>query len=185
MRRRTIAPSVLGLSVLAGGATLGQTGPIPEGRPPEWGVDIGYGFPLHMNPGPSNEHQAVLSPSVGFRISSRFELVAAANFERYLTPRGYFVGVLPVGARLSIGHGPYMPYVALGLGFGWTDLSDLPEISRRFNFRIEGAAGLRARVTETDAWVLELRYAHTSNAGTSFPNFGLNSLVLLAGWRFR
>jgi hypothetical protein len=168
-----------------GAAAARAEGPIAPGRPPEWGVAAGYGFPLDLGPGESQEHQVVLSPSVGFRLSSRLEWIASATFERYLTPEGYFLGVLPGGLRLSIGQDPWRPYLALGLGFGWTDLEALAELSRRFNFRIEGAAGLRRQVTETSAWTLELRYAHTSNAGTAQPNYGLNSMVVMGGWRFR
>ena len=98
----------------------------------------------------------------------------------------YFVGVLPAGARLSIGNGQTLPYLGLGLGFGWTDLDDeVVELSRRFNFRIEGSVGVRISAGETCAWTLEARYQHTSNAGTSFPNLGLNALVFLGGFRFR
>ncbi len=159
--------------------------PIPAGRPPEWGIAAGYGLPLDLGRGDSAEHQVVLWPSVGFRLSGRLEFVAAATLERYLTPEGYFLGLLPAGLRLSIGNGALLPYVATNLGFGWTDLDKLTEISRRFNFRLEAAAGLRGRVGETSAWTVEARFAHISNAGTSFPNYGLNSLVFLGGWRFR
>ncbi len=186
MRRRA-GPglALFAAGVLARGFANAED-PLSAGRPPEWGVAAGYGLPLDLGPGDSSEHQFVLSPSVGFRLSARLEFTAAAVFERYLTPGAYFVGVLPGGLRLSIGHGWLLPYASLGLGFGWTDLDEkIPEISRRFNFRIEAAAGLRGRVTESSAWTLELRYAHTSNAGTAFPNYGLNSMVFLGGWRFR
>lgn len=190
MTARAFAARLAG-GVLFSVAALSAEGPIPEGRPPEWGVAAGYGWPLPIGPGDSTEHQFVFSPSVGFRLSSRLEYVAAATFERYFTPTGYFVGVLPGGLRLAIGGEPgaaLQPYAVLGLGFGWTDLQ-VEEISRRFNFRIEAGVGLRGRpggkAEDSSAWTLEARYAHTSNAGTSLPNYGLNSLVVLAGWRFR
>lgn len=181
-RRATVALAAAGLMAAWSGCA---EEPIPAGRPPEWGVAAGYGLPLDVGLGDSAEHQVVLFPSVGFRLSGRLEFVAAATLERYLTPEGYFVGLLPGGLRLSIGNGALLPYAAINLGFGWTDLDKLPEISRRFNFRLEAAAGLRGRVTERSAWTFEARFAHISNAGTSFPNYGLNSLVLLGGWRFR
>jgi hypothetical protein len=159
---------------------------IPEGRPPEWGVAAGYGTHVKIGPGTTDFGVAVLSPSVGFGLSSRLEFVSSATFERYVSPGGYFVGLLPVGARLSIGNEKILPYLGLGLGFGWTDLDeDVMELSRRFNFRIEGSFGLRFPAGETSAWTVEGRYQHTSNAGTSFPNQGLNSIVGLVGFRFR
>jgi len=184
MRLRGISSAVvLGLALAGAGTVLAQ--PILEGRPPEWGVAAGYGFRF-VGPGTTDFGVAVLSPSVGFRLSSRFEFVSSATFERYVSPGGYFVGVLPAGVRLSIGNGRTLPYLGLGLGFGWTDLDDkIVEISRRFNFRIEGSVGVRISAGETCAWTIEARYQHTSNAGTSFPNLGLNALVFLGGFRFR
>jgi lipid A 3-O-deacylase PagL len=161
-------------------------GPLEPGRPPEWGIAAGYGIPAHLGPGDSDEHQVVLSPSVGFRLSSRLEWLAGATFERYVSPDAYFVGILPGGLRYTFLRGPWLPYAALGLGVGWTDLvHQIPEINRRFNFRIEGAAGVRREVTETSGWTFEVRYQHTSNAGTVPPNYGLNSFAFLGGWRFR
>ena len=177
--RRGDRPGALGA-----GAAIAE-GPLPAGRTPEWGLAAGYGIPADFGPGNSAEHQVVLSPSVGFRISSRVEILAAATFERYLTPEGYFIGVVPLGVRVSFGREPWLPYGSIGGGFGWTDLEQLPEISRRFNFRLEGAVGVRRRVTDASGWTFEVRFAHTSNAGTVLPNYGLNSFVFLGGWRFR
>ncbi len=178
-----IGMAVLALVSSGGGAALAQA--IPEGRPPEWGIAAGYGIHVDVGPGTSRERQVVLTPSVGFRLSSRLEFVSAATFEQYLEPAGYFVGLLPAGLRISIGKDEVLPYVGIGLGFGWTDLTDLRELSRRFNFRLESYGGLRIPVDDTSAWTLEGRYQHTSNAGTSYPNLGINSMVVLAGWRFR
>jgi Lipid A 3-O-deacylase (PagL) len=183
MRRSAIGVAVLALVLSGGGEVLAQ--PIPQGRPPEWGLAAGYGFDVRVGPGTSDFGLAILTPSVGFRLSSRFEFVSSATFERYAGPAGYYLGLLPAGARLSIGNDDVLPYFGFGVGFGWTDLTDLPELSRRFNFRIECYGGLRMRIDDATAWTLEARYQHTSNAGTSFPNQGINSVVVLAGWRFR
>ena len=174
------------LAAALGGAEATRAQVIPEGRPPEWGIAAGYGFHVEIGPGTTDFGVAVLSPSVGFRLSSRFELVGSATFERYVSPGGYFVGLLPGGARLSIGNGPWLPYLGFGLGFGWTNLDDeVFELSRVFNFRIEGSFGVRVPAGERCAWTLELRYQHTSNAGTSYPNQGLNALVFMGGFRFQ
>ena len=183
MNRNAIGAAVLA-AALGGSAMFGQT--IPEERPPEWGIAAGYGFHLPIGPGQTDFGIAVLSPSVSFRLSPRFELVGSATFESYVSPGGYFIGLIPGGARLSIGNGPVLPYIGLGLGFGWTNLDDdVYELSRRFNFRIEGDFGVRVPAGETCAWTFVARYQHTSNAGTSLPNQGLNAFVFMGGFRFR
>ena len=185
MIRNTIGAAVLGVACACAASSL-RAQAIPEGRPPEWGLAAGYGTHIKIGPGTTDFGVAVFTPSVGFRLSSRLEFVVAATLERYFSPGGYFVGLNPVGARLSIGNEKILPYLGVGLGFGWTDLEEvLPEISRRFNFRIEGSFGLRFPAGESSAWTLEGRYQHTSNAWTSDPNLGLNTIAVLAGWRFR
>jgi hypothetical protein len=166
---------------------LAQDGPIPAGRPPEFGLDLGYGFGVHLNPGPSDTHVVVVTPSVGVRLSSHVEYFPSGILERYFTPaNSYFVGLVPVGARISIGTGQtIVPFLDAGLGFGWTNLDRLLEISRRFNFRMEAGAGVCARVSETDGWTVRVRFFHTSNGGTVYPNLGLNHMVVSGGWRFR
>ena len=185
MRAGPASAGLLGLFLLSAPAVRAER-PIAAGRPPEWGIAAGYGIPANLGPGDTEEHQVVLSPSVGFRLSARLEWLASATFERYVSPDAYFVGVLPAGLRVTLLNGPWLPYAALGLGVGWTDLVEkIPEINRRFNFRIEGAAGIRRQVTETSGWTFEVRFQHTSNAGTVDPNWGLNSFAFLGGWRFR
>jgi lipid A 3-O-deacylase len=95
------------------------------------------------------------------------------------------IGVVPLGGRFSIGSGPVFPYIEFGAGCGWTDLDKLPEIDRRFNFTLQGGAGVRGALRDGQAWTLEARLSHSSNANTARPNISLNCLVLLAGWRFR
>ena len=184
MKRHAISAAVLGLTLAGAGVVRGQG--IPAGRPPEWGVALGYGGHFKLGPGNTDFGVQVATPSVGFRLSSRLELVASATYERYHSPSGYFVGVLPAGARLWIGNGKIYPYLGLSLGFGWTDLDPaLPELSRRFNFRVEGSFGARFPTGDRSAWTLECRWQHTSNGGTSYPNGGVNALVGLIGVRFR
>ena len=173
--------------VLAGASTAAQEAPppIPEGRPPEWGLQAGYGFSFSPNGGRSHEYLFLFEPNVGIRLGARFEYVAEAHVARYFSPEGYMVGVVPLGARYNAPSATAIrPYAYLGVGLGWTDLTRLDEIDRRFNFLIQGAMGLRGAVSETQAWTFEARYSHVSNAGTALPNLGLNCLVFLAGWRF-
>jgi hypothetical protein len=174
-----------GLMLWAARAVAAENPPIEPGRPPEWGIAVGYGLPIHSPGRPAEEHQVALEASGGFRLGDRFEYLAAVNGYQYLTPTGYFVGLLPAGIRFTIGHGGIHPHASLQLGLGWTDLTELVEISRRFNFQFQVGMGLRGRVTEKSAWTVDVLYAHISNAGTVYPNLGLNAVLLLGGWRFR
>jgi hypothetical protein len=183
--RRFGALAVFGVCLLAAAKASAQSGPpIPEGRPPEWGVAAGYGFTAHVNRGRSQEHVFLLEPGVGFRLSGRLEYLVEAHFARYFTPEGYMLGLLPLGGRLSIGHGRILPYASIGAGFGWTDLTELDEIDRRFNFLLQASLGVRGALPGGQAWTLEVRWDHISNANTVRPNLGLNCIVVLAGWRF-
>lgn len=157
--------------------------PIPEGRPPEWSLQAGYGFSVKVNRGNSDEHLFLLEPGVAFRLGPRLEYLVEGHFAKYFTPDGSMIGIVPLGGRWYFLNGPVLPYLSLGAGVGWTDLQ-IEEINRRFNFLLEGAVGVRGRVTETQAWTLEFRWSHISNAGTVLPNLGLNCAVFLAGMRF-
>jgi hypothetical protein len=159
--------------------------PLPQGRIAEWSLSAGYGFAIHLNGGRSNEKVVLFDPGVTFRLSSRLEYLVEGHFATYLSPGGYMVGALPLGARLYLGRGRVLPYVSLGAGLGWTDLTELEEIDRRFNFLLQGSVGVRCATSGGGAWTLEARLSHVSNAGTVYPNLGLNMLVFLGGWRFR
>jgi lipid A 3-O-deacylase PagL len=183
--RKAIASIVIGSALLSAPSLTAQSvPPIPARRPPEWGAAAGYGFSVHLNYGRSSEHVLLFEPSAGFRISSHLEYIVEGHFAQYFTPGGYMIGVMPVGGRLYLGHGRTLPYVSIGGGLGWTDLT-VEEIDRRFNFLLQASAGVRRTLSETDALTLEARLAHISNGGTKKPNLGLNCLVILAGWRFK
>src|SRR5215471_12612139 len=103
MRRNASIAAALGLTLAgAGGVLCAQ--PIPTGRPPEWGAALGYGAHFKLGPGNTDFGVQVATPSVGFRLSSRLEWIASATYERYVSPSGYFIGILPGGLRLWIGN---------------------------------------------------------------------------------
>lgn len=182
--RRAVASIVIAFALLSVLSLTAQSvPPVPAGRPPEWGAAAGYGFSVHLNHGRSSEHVLLFEPSAGFRLSSRLEYIAEGHFARYFTPGGSMIGVMPVGGRLYLGSGRTLPYVSIGGGLGWTDLT-VEEIDRRFNFLLQASAGVRRASSGTDALTLEARLDHISNGGTKKPNLGLNCLVILAGWRF-
>ena len=183
MRLGALAILVFAAAAAASAQEAPNPPPIPEGRPPEWSLQAGYGFSVKVNRGNSDEHLFLLEPGIAFRLGPRLEYLAEAHFAKYFTPDGFMIGVVPVGGRYYFFNGPVLPYLSLGVGLGWTDLQ-IEEINRRFNFLLEGAVGVRGRVTDTQAWTLEFRWSHISNAGTVLPNLGLNCAVFLAGMRF-
>ena len=98
--------SAVPLVLLSASLALGQTDDrLPERGHPEWVVNAGYGFSVHLNRGRSNEHLFLLEPQVGFRLGSRTEYLVEGHLARYLTPHGFAAGILPVGVRLFLGRG--------------------------------------------------------------------------------
>jgi hypothetical protein len=150
----------------------------------KWSIAAGYGFTVQLNRGRSEEQLVLVAPAVAYPLSRRFELVAEGHFSGYFTPDGYMLGIVPFGVRYRFSDAAMQPYVALGAGFGWTDLVELDELDRRLNFILQGGIGLRWNQPKGGAWTLETRLSHLSNAGTVRPNLGLNALVFLGGWRF-
>jgi hypothetical protein len=172
------------LLAAAGRATAEESQPLPADRPVVWSLAAGYGFSVHVNRGRSEEQLFLFEPGVAVRLSARLEWVAEAHVARFFRPTGTMLGVMPIGARLYVGNGSILPYVSVGAGAGWTNLTELDEIDRRFNFLLQGSVGVRGALGGGQAWTLEARLSHVSNAGTAAPNLGLNCVVFLAGWRF-
>jgi hypothetical protein len=141
---------------------------------------FGYGVKLHF--GVSEEQFVVLQPQAGIGLGRHFEYLIEGQLAKYFRPSGFAAGLVPVGARYFFGTGDAAPYVALGAGFCWTDLQ-VPELSRRFNFILQGSLGVRGATRAGQAWTVEARFLHYSNANTVLPNLGLNGVALLVGWR--
>jgi len=150
----------------------------------EWTLTGGYGHTVKfVAADETSDHVALVMPTWGRRLSNVVEYVAAAHIAGYFgDARGYFLGILPVGARFQLPNTLLHPYVVFQVGFGWTDL-EIIEINRRFNYILTGGFGLRFPKQSPESGLLELRLVHYSNAGTVLPNYGLNSIALVAGWR--
>ncbi len=150
----------------------------------EFSVLAGFGYGVKLHFGTSEEQFGLLEPQAGIGLGPRFEYLIEGHLGKYFRPSGFAAGLVPVGARYFFGTGSVAPYVALGAGFCWTDLQ-VVEISRRFNFILQGGLGLRGAPRAGRAWTVEARFLHYSNANTVLPNLGLNGVVLLLGWRLR
>jgi hypothetical protein len=150
----------------------------------KWSVAAGYGFSVKLSRGRSEEHLLLVTPAVAYPFSTRFELFVEGHLSGYFTPDGYMLGLVPIGGRYSFSADTLQPYLALGAGFGWTNLEELDELDRRFNYILQAGVGVRWNRPGGGAWAFEARINHLSNAGTVLPNLGLNSIVFLGGWRF-
>jgi hypothetical protein len=182
---RCLASAIALTGIFSARALAQESPPLPPSEPIRWSVEAGYGHSVKVNRGNSKENLVLFIPSADIRLGPRLEWTVEGHVAQYFTPSGYMLGVMPVGARYFFGRGATLPYFSIGAGLGWTDLVELDEIDRRFNFLLQASAGIRHRVGTRGEWTLEARWDHISNGGTELPNLGLNSVVLLFGWRFR
>ncbi len=152
----------------------------------EWELTGGYGHTVQfVMADETSDHLALFMPTWGLQLSRVVEYVGAGHFAGYFgDAKGWFLGLLPVGARFQLPQAPWRPYFVFQAGFGWTDL-EIIEINRRFNYILTGGFGLRWPKEKPESGLLELRLVHYSNAGTVLPNYGFNSIALVAGWRIR
>ncbi len=151
---------------------------------PYWGVAAGPSLAVPRWESRSDERALLLAPSVSFGQASWLDFVIEGHLAQYFSPPGYVIGVTP-GWRMYFGSRRYRPFVAGGFGISATDLSQLHEIDRRFNYLSQVSAGLQVATAGGRAFTLETRFYHMSNGSSQPPNIGLNGLAVLAGWRSR
>jgi hypothetical protein len=77
------------------------------------------------------------------------------------------------------------PYLEFAGGPFWTDLGgQIPEESTQFNFIVTGGVGIAWFITPQTSFNVGYRFHHISNAGTHYPNLGLNSSLPYGGFSF-
>ena len=77
------------------------------------------------------------------------------------------------------------PYVEFAGGPFWTDLGGrIPEEANEFNFVVTGGVGVSWFITSHVAFNAGYRFHHISNAGTRYPNLGLNASLPFGGFSF-
>jgi lipid A 3-O-deacylase len=95
------------------------------------------------------------------------------------------VGFTPKIKYLFAGIHSVRPYVEFAGGPFYTDLAGrIPEESSRFNFILTGGVGLSWFLTPRMSLNAGYRFEHISNAGTSYPNVGVNSNLPYGGFSF-
>lgn len=77
------------------------------------------------------------------------------------------------------------PYAEFAGGPFWTDLAGkIPEESSQFNFVLMAGFGVSYFLTDQVALNIGYRFNHISNAGTQYPNLGLNASLPFGGFSF-
>ncbi len=77
------------------------------------------------------------------------------------------------------------PYAEFAGGPFWTDLTGkIPEESGEFNFILSAGFGVSYFLTDQAALNIGYRFQHISNAGTNYPNIGLNASLPYGGFSF-
>lgn len=77
------------------------------------------------------------------------------------------------------------PYAEFAGGLFWTDLGGrIPEESTQFNFVLTAGVGVSWFLTPQTALNVGYRFHHISNAGTHYPNLGLNASLPFGGFSF-
>jgi hypothetical protein len=77
------------------------------------------------------------------------------------------------------------PYTEFAGGPFWSDLTGkIPEESGQFNFILSAGFGVSYFLTDQVALNIGYRFQHISNAGTSYPNIGLNASLPYGGFSF-
>ena len=105
------------------------------------------------------------------------------EFEEPLLTHG--VGFTPRIKYTFVALGHIRPYVEFAGGPFWTDLGGrVPEEATEFNFMLKGGGGVSWFFTPRLAVNVGYRFNHISNAGTAFPNLGLNASLPFGGFSF-
>ncbi|BFU96653.1 MAG: putative [lipopolysaccharide]-lipid A 3-O-deacylase outer membrane protein, PagL family [Nitrospira sp.] len=95
------------------------------------------------------------------------------------------IGFTPKIKYLFSGYHSFRPYIEFAGGPFYTDLVGyVPEESARLNFLLTAGVGLSWFVTPRMALNAGYRFQHISNAGTRYPNVGLNASLPFIGFSF-
>jgi opacity protein-like surface antigen len=116
------------------------------------------------------------------QVSVGAEMVYIQFQEPFLT---HGLGFTPKIKYTFVGLGRIRPYAEFAGGPFWTDLAGkIPEESSRFNFVLTAGFGVSYFLTDRAALNIGYRFHHISNAGTRYPNLGLNASLPFGGFSF-
>ena len=116
------------------------------------------------------------------QVSLGAEIVYIQFQEPFLT---HGMGFTPKIKYTFVAHDRFRPYAEFAGGPFWTDLAGkIPEESSQFNFVLTAGFGCSYFLTPQTALNVGYRFHHISNAGTRYPNLGLNSSLPFGGFSF-
>lgn len=97
----------------------------------------------------------------------------------------YVIGVTPLVRYNFITGTRFVPFVNAGAGATATDIRN-GDLSSTFEFNLQAGVGTHWFVRDHLAITAQYRFIHLSNAGTKFPNLGINTSTFLLGasWFF-
>jgi hypothetical protein len=162
----------------------------------EVGLSVGYLLPHRLTQDHTTKQQGVvLMPSwmmtltdpIGGswyrgQISLGAEMVYI-QFQEPLVTHG--VGFAPKIKYTFVALDRMRPYAEFAGGPFWTDLAGkIPEESSQFNFVLMAGFGVSYFLTDQAALNIGYRFNHISNAGTRYPNLGLNASLPYGGLSF-
>ena len=95
------------------------------------------------------------------------------------------VGFTPRIKYMFVALGRLRPYAEFAGGPFWTDLGGrIEEQANQFNFVLTGGVDVSWFFTSQASLNIGYRFHHISNAGTAFPNLGLNASLPFGGFSF-
>ncbi|MBX3303683.1 MAG: acyloxyacyl hydrolase [Nitrospira sp.] len=193
---RTFATVVLTAVLAAPSVRADDSGPTITVGTQEVGLTAGYMFShrlteLHT----TKQHGPAVMPSwmmtltdpIGNswyrgQISLGAEMVYL-EFREPLVTHG--IGFTPRIKYTFVALGRLRPYAEFSGGPFWTDLGGrIREQANQFNFVLSGGIGVSWFITPQLALNAGYRFHHISNAGTAFPNLGLNASLPFGGFSF-
>jgi hypothetical protein len=156
--------------------------PAPSSRL-HWGIAAGPVVEV-ATPGSREREIGLLAmPSVEMRLTSWFDYVVEGHAAGYLAPvTGAMAGVVPVGWRIH-GRGRTQPFLSMGAGVTWTNLTGLYGLDRRRNYITQIGGGVRRFRATGSALSIEARLFHLSNMSSAPPNLGMEAVTVLVGYR--
>lgn len=193
---RPILTAILGMPLTTPLALASDVSPTITVGTQEVGLTAGYMFShrlteLHR----TKQHGPALMPSwmitltdpIGDswyrgQISLGAEMVYLEFREPIVT---HGIGFTPRIKYTFVALGRLRPYMEFTGGPFWTDLGGrIREQANEFNFVLSGGIGVSWFITSQLAFNAGYRFHHISNAGTAFPNLGLNASLPFGGFSF-
>ena len=193
---RVLTTVALGAIMIAPGAYAAEGSPAITVGTQEVGLTAGYMLPHRLTADHTTKQQGpALMPSwmmtltdpVGDgwnrgQVSIGAEVVYIQFREPILT---HGIGFTPKIKYTFVALDQIRPYVEFAGGPFWTDLGGkVPEESARFNFVLTAGFGLSWFITPQTSLNVGYRFHHISNAGTRYPNLGLNASLPFGGFSF-